>query len=167
MFTQQQEIVGGLLYCHHRVNTNTSKTLEVAAFASALIELLIEKGVITAAELDERKRIRGQCLVEQLKDNGMGILLQQDSSDKYHIQNEIKIGCGKRLHLCKATCCRLQFALYEQDLEEDIVKWDLAHPYMIAQADDGYCRHLHRETCNCTVHQQRPLPCRADDGRQD
>lgn len=38
----RQELVGGLLYCHDRANTNTSKTLEVMAFAYGLIELLME-----------------------------------------------------------------------------------------------------------------------------
>jgi hypothetical protein len=50
------ELVGGLLYCHDRANTNTGKNLEVMAFAYALIELLLDKGVLTEAELNERKR---------------------------------------------------------------------------------------------------------------
>jgi hypothetical protein len=40
----RDELVGGLLYCHDRENTNTTRTLEVSAFSYALIELLLEKG---------------------------------------------------------------------------------------------------------------------------
>src|SRR5262245_13723723 len=68
----RQEIVGGLLYCHDRANTNTGKLLEVTSFAYALIELLAEKGLLTIAELDARKKIVGKRLVEKLKENGMG-----------------------------------------------------------------------------------------------
>ncbi len=157
----QQEFAGGLLYCHHRANTNTSKTLEVAAFAYGLIELLSE------AELNERKREVGKRLVEQLKDNGMGVMLQQSQTDKYTLENSVQIDCENRVHLCKAACCQLRFALSQQDLEEGIVKWDLAHPYLIARGSDGYCRHLEQGSCWCTIYQHRPLPCRAYDCRND
>src|SRR5262245_37837588 len=74
----RQELVGGLLYCHDRANTNTGKVLEVTSFAYALIELLAEKGLLTIAELDARKKIVGKRLVEKLKENGMGVMLQQE-----------------------------------------------------------------------------------------
>lgn len=163
----RQEIVGGLLYCHDRANTNTSKTLEVTAFAYALIELLMEKGLLTEAELNNRKRQVAQRLVEKLKDNGIGIMLQQPEIDKYAFKGGAQIDCENRVHLCKAACCRLRFALSKQDLEEGIVKWDLAHPYLIARGTDGYCRHLEQGGCHCTIYQHRPVPCRAYDCRND
>jgi hypothetical protein len=52
----REEFIDGLLYCHHRANSNTEKALEVAAFAYALIELLIEKGLLAEDELNERER---------------------------------------------------------------------------------------------------------------
>jgi hypothetical protein len=82
----RQELIGGLLYCHHRANTNTSKTLEATAFAYALIELLIDKGLLTEEELNERKREVGKRLVEKLKNNGMGVMLQQLEMDKYEFK---------------------------------------------------------------------------------
>jgi Fe-S-cluster containining protein len=44
---------------------------------------------------------------------------------------------------------------------------DLGRPYLIAQGADGYCRHLDRCTCRCTVREHRPLPCRGYDCRND
>jgi Fe-S-cluster containining protein len=38
---------------------------------------------------------------------------------------------------------------------------------MIHQDDQGYCNHLERATCRCTVYHQRPLPCRTFDCRHD
>jgi Putative zinc- or iron-chelating domain len=163
----RQELIGGLLYCHDRENTNTSKRLEVIAFAYALIELLIDKGLLTEEELNERKRQVAQRLIEKFKDNSMGVMLQQPEIDKYTFEGGAPIDCENRVHLCKAACCRLRFALSKQDPEEGIVKWDLAHPYLIARGTDGYCRHLERGSCRCTVYQHRPVPCRGYDCRND
>jgi Fe-S-cluster containining protein len=163
----RDEVVGGLLYCHDRANTNTSKTLEVMAFAYALIELLLDKGLLTETELNERKRQVAGRLVEKLKDNGIGVMLQQPEIDKYTFSDGAQIDCENRLHLCKAACCRLRFALSKQDLEEGVVKWDLARPYLIARGTDGYCRHFERQGCRCGIYQHRPVPCRAYDCRND
>jgi Fe-S-cluster containining protein len=163
----REELVGGLLYCHDRANTNTSKNIEVMAFAYALIELLLDKGLLTEAELNERKRQVAGRLVEKLKDNGVGVMLQQPEIDKYTFAGGVRIDCENRLHLCKAACCRLRFALSRQDLEEGVVKWDLARPYLIARGTDGYCRHFERRECRCGIYQHRPVPCRAYDCRND
>jgi Fe-S-cluster containining protein len=163
----RQELVGGLLYCHHRANTNTSKTLEVTAFAYALIELLIDKGVLTEEELNERKRKVGERLVEKLKGDGMGVMLQGSEVDKYKFEGGATIDCENRVHLCKAACCRLGFALSRQDIEERVVKWDLSRPYMNRRGKDGYCIHLGQGSCRCKIYENRPVPCRGYDCRED
>jgi Fe-S-cluster containining protein len=163
----RQEIVGGLLYCHDRANTNTGKVLEVTSFAYALIELLTEKGLLTIEELDVRKKIVGKRLAEKLKENGMGVMLQQEQIDKYQFPGGVKIDCENRVHLCKAACCRMDFALSKQDVEEGIVKWELSRPYLIAKDQGGYCRHLDRCASRCAVYQHRPVPCRGYDCRND
>lgn len=162
----REEMVGGLLYCHHRANSNTTRTLEVSAFTYALIELLIEKGVLTEEELNEHKREVGKRLVEKFTNSGMGVEIQESNIDKYDFEDGPAIDCENRVHLCKAACCRLRFPLSRQDIDEGTVKWDLAHPYLIARAADGYCNHL-EEGSRCGVYQHRPLPCRAYDCRKD
>ncbi len=163
----RDELAEGLLYAHSRANTNTSKTLEVTAFAYALIELLTEKGVITLEELDERKRMVGERLLEKFTARGMGVTLTKDDQDKYSYQSEAQIDCENRVHLCQAACCRLRFALTVQDLEEGIVKWDLAHPYMIRHNANGYCHHLDFQSYRCGLYESRPVVCRSYDCRQD
>jgi hypothetical protein len=163
----REEILGGLLYTHSRANSNTNRVLEAASFLYALIELLSERGIITVEELDERKTTVAERVKKRFLDKGMGVHLQEPELDKYTSPDSPAIDCENRVHLCKAACCRLWFPLSQQDVDEGIVKWDLRFPYIIAQDADGYCKHLDRAPCRCTVYQHRPLPCRAFDCRKD
>jgi hypothetical protein len=162
-----QELADGLLYTHHRANANTRKTLEVASFAYGLIELLAEKGLITIEELDERKRVVAERLAEKFRDEGMGCIRQEPEQDKYAFEGGVEIDCESRLPLCGAACCRLQFALSQQDVEEGIVRWDFSRPYMNQRGKDSYCVHLERGSCRCSVYEHRPIPCRGYDCRND
>lgn len=164
---KRDEVVGGLLYCHSRVNANTSKILESASFVYALAELLAEKGVLELDELEQRKREIAERLLDSFLDKGMGVAMQQDESDKYDFSGTVDIDCASRVHLCKAACCRMSFALSQQDVEEGAIQWDLGRPYLIAQDAEGYCRHLDGTTKCCTVRDRRPLPCRGYDCRTD
>ena len=94
-------------------------------------------------------------------------MLQEPEYDKYAFEAGVEIDCENRVHLCKAACCRLPFALSTQDIREGIVRWNLGRPYMIEQGADGYCNHLERGTCGCTIYENRPVPCRAFDCRND
>lgn len=163
----RQEVADGLLYTHSRANTNTSRLLEATSFLYALIELLAEKGLITIEELDARKDVVAQRVEKRFVDKGMGVNLQEPEQDKYTVQGSVQIDCENRVHLCKAACCRLWFPLSRQDIDEGVIQWDLRYPYIINQDAEGYCKHLDRGTCGCTVYQHRPLPCRAFDCRQD
>jgi hypothetical protein len=87
--------------------------------------------------------------------------------DKYEI-GELDIPCHELLELCEARCCRLNFALTTQDLNEGRIRWDYARPYWILQrAKDGYCAHNHPDTYRCDAYGQRPAPCRDFDCRSD
>jgi hypothetical protein len=163
----RQEVAEGLLYAHARLSDNSQKTLETAAFLYSLIELLSEKGLISIAELDERKREVVKRLTKKNSDQGIGVLLQDPEYDKYTFEGEAKIDCETRVHLCKAACCRLPFALSKQDIREGVIHWDLGQPYIIAQEKDGYCTHLERGSCRCSVREHRPVPCRAYDCHKD
>ena len=149
----REEIAEGLLYAHSRANANTSKLLEVASFSYALMELLMERGIITVQELDERKRAMGERLLAKFTEKGMGVALMKTEGDKYAYESTVEIDCENRIPQCRAACCRLGFALSQQDVEEGRVKWDLGHPYMIRRAPDGYCHHLDRRQ-----HQSNPHP---------
>jgi len=163
----REEIAEGLLYAHSRANANTSKLLEVASFSYALMELLMERGIISVEELDERKRAMGERLLTKFTEKGMGVALMKTEEDKYAYQSTVQIDCENRIPLCRAACCRLNFALSQQDVEEGRVKWDLGHPYMIRRESDGYCHHLDRHRLGCGIYEQRPVVCRGYDCRKD
>lgn len=163
-----QEISQGLLYCHHRDNANTSRSLEIGAFLYALIELITERGLISMEEIEERKKVVADRLTRRFLEKGMGMVVQEsEEEDKYTFNSHVRIDCEGRLHLCKASCCKMHFALSRQDLAEGFVHWNLGSPYIIAQGQDGYCTHLGSVGCQCAVYQNRPLPCRAYDCRED
>ena len=163
----RKEVVGGLMYTHSRANANTNRALETATFLFALVEVLAEKGVLTIEELDARKDQIADRVQRRFLEKGMGVVLQDPEQDKYAFAGEAHVDCENRVHLCKAACCRMLFPLSRQDIAERIVMWDLEAPYMIAQTEDRYCRHLDRTTCKCTVRAHRPIPCRAYDCRND
>jgi len=163
----RNEMVRGLLYTHSRANSNTNRILEAASFLYALIELLREKGIITIEELDKRKVKVGKRLKKRFLGKGMGVVIQEPERDKYTFKEGVLIDCKDRINLCKSACCRMSFPLSMQDINEGIIKWDLRSPYLIAQDVEGYCKHLERATCRCTVHKHRPIPCQAYDCRAD
>jgi hypothetical protein len=161
------EVAEGFLYSHSRANANTSKVLEVASFSYALIELLVERGLVSVEELDERKRKHGQKILEKFNQTGVGVALLKDEQDKYACTSSVTIDCDARMPLCHAACCRLSFALSVQDVEEGKVRWELGRPYMNRRDADGYCHHLERGSCACNVYASRPLVCRSYDCRTD
>ncbi len=157
------EIAKGLQYCHTRINDNTSKTLESTSFLYSLIELLNEKSLLTIEELDERKKQVATRLVKNFTESGLGLMYQDPEYDKYTFKDEACVDCLSRQPICKAICCKFPFALSKQDVEEGIIRWDFGRPYLIGHDDDGYCVHLDREKFQCTVRDQRPVPCRGFD----
>lgn len=161
------EIAGGLRYSHFRANANTGKILEVASFLYAAIDILSRNGLLNLEELDERKKAVAARQVKQFSDRGMGVVYQKPEYNKFTFEGEARIDCENRVHLCRAACCKLRFALSKQDVEEGIVRWDFSAPYLIARGPDGYCQHLDREATCCTIHSHRPVPCRAFDCRKD
>ena len=163
----RKEIVGGLTYTHSHANANTHRALETATFLFALVEVLAEKGVLTIEELDARKDEIADRVQRRFLSKGMGVVLQEPEQDKYAFAAEAQVDCENRVHLCKAACCRMLFPLSRQDIAERIVMWDLEAPYLIGQTEDGWCRHLDRAACKCTVREHRPIPCRAYECRND
>ncbi|CAN5561133.1 hypothetical protein BH20ACI3_BH20ACI3_43220 [soil metagenome] len=162
-----QDLLRGLVYTHNRANANTTELHQTTATLGALVELLVESNLVNTEELDQRRKELSEQLKRQYLGRGMAVAMQDFDVSKYEFKGGAEIDCENRLHLCKAACCRLPFALSKQDVQEGVVKWDLAQPYMNARDPDGYCSHLERGNCHCSVYQQRPIPCRGYDCRKD
>jgi len=161
------ELLHGLVYTHNRANANTREIHQAAATLQALVELLVAQGVIDRQQLEVLQQTRAESLRRSYVDRGMAVAMQEFGISKYEFQGGAAIDCENRVHLCKAACCRLPFALSKEDVQEGIVRWELGNPYVNAREPDGYCTHLKRGTCHCTVYHHRPIPCRGYDCRQD
>lgn len=164
----RQEIINGLLYTHGRLNANTQLAFEAQCQLAALTSLFCQKGIITAKELEEQEEIAAQELGKVFQERELGVMIQNPAPDKYSLKEEaVKFDCANRIHLCRAACCRLSFALSGQDVQEGIVRWNLGRPYMIAHQKDGYCSHLDRETLTCTIYKHQPVICQTYHCRND
>gem|GEM_PF-393876 len=163
----RREIARGFRYAHFRANANTSELLKVASAINATLEMLYEKGLIGAEELERRREREAARLREEYSRRAMGVTYDASEQDKYKFEATVEIDCENRVHLCKASCCKLRFSLSAQDVEEGLIRWDLANPYVIAQGADNYCQHLDRKSLNCTAHACRPITCRGYDCRED
>src|SRR5436305_12197738 len=109
------EVSEALLFAHSRLNSNSSRTLEASSFLYALVELLSEQGLITIEELDARKLAVEERLRRQYQERGYGVVVQDPELDKYTFQGTAEIDCAGKLQYCRASCCRLPFALSPQD----------------------------------------------------
>jgi len=161
------ELFRGFHAAHRRIGEASVGMLEASANIYALAEVLIRKGLIG---LDELERARGAVAtrLEERARESLSVQVATGAPDKYAMAEQtVEIDCENRVHLCKAACCRLRFALSEQDVEEGVVNWSIAEPYLNRQTGDGYCSHSDRETRRCTVYAHRPAVCRGYDCRQD
>src|SRR5205823_5600394 len=115
---------------------------QIASTLAATRALLEEKGVLDGRAVESRRQKAAERISEQYSEQGMGVRLDPNETDKYAFEGGADIDCPDRIALCGAACCKLHFALSRQDLDEGTIRWDIANPYMIAQGQDGYCVHL-------------------------
>lgn len=163
---KDSELRRALVYVHDRLAAGQQDHRELSAHVYALTESLIAAGVVTLAEIEARRTHAREQMIEASRTQWEGAERLHDKSDKYATEG-VDIDCASRIHLCKAACCRLDFALSSQDLAEGVVRWDVGRPYHIRQRADGWCSHCDPSTKACGVHAQRPLVCRQYDCRRD
>lgn len=159
------ELARGLRYVHQKLGDRIVGHHELAAHVYALTESLIAAGLLSLQDFEARKRTRTDQMMSAALTDWEGAEVLSDDADKYHFPETI-IDCRDRIHLCKAACCRLDFFLSRQDLDEGIVRWDVGRPYAIAKREDGWCTHCAPDR-GCEVHEHRPLICRGYDCRHD
>ena len=164
---RDHDFLRGLVYAHNRANANTAEVHQASATLEAVVELLIEGGVLDREALEVRQQEAAEQLRHQYLGRGMAVAMQEFGTSKYAFQNGAEVDCQNHVHLCRAACCLIPLALSREDVQEGIVRWDLGQPYIIARDRDGYCVHLDRETYRCAVYAQRPIPCRGYDCRND
>jgi Fe-S-cluster containining protein len=156
------QLEGGMRFIHQMEVQGRVEQTQLAIESSALVDLLIAKGIISMREFDERLQTARQRQTE--REMGQSFPTMGEQEDKYSVTSP-DIPCAELLHLCRAACCNMVFSLSLQDLEEGKLKWNYAAPYRIRQdAITGKCVHFND---GCDVYDHRPNACRKYDCRND
>jgi hypothetical protein len=161
------DVLRGLLYVHNRANANTGELHRAGSTLDALVDLLVESGVVDRETLETRRDEAAVQLRSDYVERGMAVATQEFGVSKYDFTGGAEIDCEDRIPLCRAACCKLPLALSREDVEEGVIRWDLGRPYMIRHGEDHYCVHMDRETHRCCAYRERPIPCRGYDCRND
>lgn len=161
------DVLWGLIYTHDRANQNTEEIEGALARLGALTELLVERGLLTREEIAAAEERAGEDVRKRFVHKRMAVIRQDFDIDKREWPEGTPIDCENRVHLCRAACCRLTVGLSTDDVKEGLLRWETHMPYALARARDGYCVHMDRGSCRCTVYEHRPIPCRAYDCRED
>jgi Fe-S-cluster containining protein len=156
----EQQVERGNLFTHTIVSRNADQINLVESMLYGLIDVLAGKGTVTQEEIFEASAKARQEMEEKGQTSGPGVALwiEGDGNDNKE-KNFVPVNCAERLHICKAVCCKLHFALTAQQVESGKIKWDLGQPYYIRQEASGYCTHLEPGSRCCSVYADRPRIC--------
>ena len=162
-----RQVERGNLFAHTALSESYTRLGEAQALIHGLADVLLDKGVVVEGELREAvENVRSE-LRERGDLSGPGVMVRvdQEPADR----PAVEVDCAARMPVCKAVCCKLDFALTIEEIEAGHVKWDLGRPYFIRHGPTGGCAHNDSETGGCRVYANRPGVCRnyscADDPR--
>jgi len=127
-----------------------------AVDARAVVQLLLDKGIVTAEELAQaRHNAQAEVTAERAdKWNGPWLTSKDDGPEPV-------IDCQTRRPHCQAACCTLyRVYLTPDEVHGGHLLWDLAIPYALPRGPDGTCVYLDTTTLGCRVWRNRPWVCR-------
>jgi Fe-S-cluster containining protein len=143
----------------------------VEAVMREMVDVLVERGVLAEEDLGEARAALAQAAPEPEADSDVRKSLPWPAVairvDPVAETAPEPVDCAARLPVCQAVCCRLKFALSQEEVERGQVKWDIGHPYVIRQDSDGYCCHNDGPSRSCSIYDDRPHLCRSYSCRRD
>lgn len=148
----------------------SSIAFNASVAAYTVLKVLRDTGLVEADALQEAFDETQAEMQERYEDLGLGVRLgvKTDDKDSLDPAKLPQIDCADRMELCRGACCTMWWALTPEEVEEGLVQFDIARPYMNRRrADDGYCVHNDAETHGCTIYEDRPVLCRTYDCRRD
>lgn len=155
-----RQIERASLFTHTALGESFSRMSEGQAFLYGLADVLLAKGYVNETELMAAVDNTRAELTQRGEIAGAKILVRVDAEGASSGEPDVKVDCSKRMHICKAVCCRLDFALSVSEIEEGKVKWDLGRPYFIRHSANGCCVHNDSRGGGCSVYSDRPGVCR-------
>lgn len=163
----ERQIQRGFLHGHTRMSSNYSNLFQVATTVYSLVDLLVQRGLVSLDEVEGQVRHVQQRLAESEFGAGLQFTMAREAGDKYVDAPTVPVDCEARIHLCRAACCSLDVALSQQDVQEGVLRWDLGRPYYLRRHADNYCCHLDRGSGRCGAYEARPITCRTYSCRND
>lgn len=131
-------------------------TEETPSFHDQLLKALVARGMVDADILNEDPSLRKRLVRIGAEEKAEAETYRDTQRDR---EASEPVNCAERIHLCKAVCCKLGFALSKEEVERGIVQWEPEKPYFKKHDADGYCTHLKKESCSCSIYPDRPRPC--------
>lgn len=168
----ERQVERGSMFTQAVFQKSFSRLSTVEAMVHELLSVLEEKGVVSADDLPGAAAIAAQeeareAAEPEPKDPTMrwpAIAIRVEPTEPAQLE---PVDCDARMSICHAVCCKLKFALSNDEIEQGLVKWDIGHPYIIRQNSDGYCCHNDAGSGGCTIYNDRPNLCRRYSCRGD
>jgi Fe-S-cluster containining protein len=153
----ERQVERGIAFTHTVLTEQTARANENEAVVNGLVDVLIRRGVVGSDELLAAiEAVRAESAEKgQLASVGAAIRMDGPPGEP------ATVDCEARLHICRAACCRLPFALSTEEIEARHISWDLGRPYFNRRGTDGYCHRCDAETHACGIYDERPAVCRA------
>ena len=153
----ERQIEQGNLFAHTALSRHSARINEIESFLYAVVDLMTQKGIASPDELQGMvTNIRAE-MVEKGETCSPGIALRVDSEEDILF---VPVNCEERLHICKAVCCKFEFALSAEEVEAGIAKWELGRPYFIRRGSNCHCTHINQENLHCNIYEHRPSFCK-------
>jgi Fe-S-cluster containining protein len=167
----ERQVERGSMFTQAVFQKSFTRLSLVEAVVREMLDLLVERGVVAGGELADAMNALDETADGSLDDKDErsklpwpAVAVRVDPSEP---TNPEPVDCSARLPVCHAVCCRLKFALSQDEIEGGQVKWDIGHPYVIRQDSTGYCSHNDCASRSCTVYDDRPRVCREYSCRGD
>jgi Fe-S-cluster containining protein len=167
----ERQIERGSMFTQAVFQKSFTRLSLVEAAVREMVDVLEERGVVIDGDLAEVRTALQETpdrpeddMDTRAKLPWPAVAVRVDPSEA---ANPEPVDCSARLPVCHAVCCRLKFALSQEEIERGEVKWDIGHPYVIRQDSSGYCCHNDGATRSCTIYNSRPRLCREYSCRYD
>jgi Fe-S-cluster containining protein len=156
----ERQVERGNLYAHSVMSEHATRAVDNDALANGLAALLVQRGVVTADELQQAIESARVAIAESGRDAMVEVAVRTDK-EWPDAEPEADIDCETRIPYCRAACCSFSFPLSIEEIESGgPLKWDLGRPYFNRHGPEGYCHQLDLDSHACGVYDQRPPVCR-------
>ena len=154
----ERQVERGSLFAHTALGENAVRLGELEVLVHSLTDTLLAKGMVSEGEITNAMPSVQAELRQRNHLPGVRTMVRIEKRDAP--EADVEVDCAARLHICKAACCRLDFALSVEEVETGKVKWDLGRPYFIRRERNGCCSHLEPGSLGCRIYRDRPAVCR-------